>query len=133
MNGDFAGSGLSAVLEQENPLPPAKRQTPADNRDGKLGRSQRRAQVRGHIVRTFVIMLLFRAFGRETGDEPLEVAPGGGRGIFLDQERCRGVTAKKRAKTGLDREGFHRVGKQSGDGGHSGRPGTNRQAGGPLA
>ena len=60
-----------------------------------LGRGQRGAQMRGHVVRPFVVMLVAGALGRDPLEIGFEVAPRGRCGILLDRQRGRSVPAKK--------------------------------------
>jgi hypothetical protein len=65
---------------------------------------QRGLQVRGHVVRPFVIVLVeSSAFGRQPIEELLHVTAHGRRGIFLDQQRSRGVPAEQGEHSGADR------------------------------
>ena len=53
----------------------------------------------GHVVGTFIVMLVRPALGRDAGEIGFEVAPRRRSGIFLDQERCRRVAAENRQQT----------------------------------
>jgi hypothetical protein len=61
---------VAAVLEQKNALPGTECEPTALHGDRQLRLRQRTAEVRGHVVGSFVIMLVSRAFGRD----PLEIA-----------------------------------------------------------
>ena len=91
-----------AVLEHVDSLPRPERQTTTDHRDRQARLGQRGTQMRGHVVRTFVVMLIFARFRRDPGEITLEIAPRGGRGVLLDQQRCGGVPDEYRQQTRLD-------------------------------
>ena len=57
---------------------------------------QRGADMRGHVVGAFRIMRVMRAFRRQSGKDGFEIAEHGRIGVFLDNERGRGVPAKSR-------------------------------------
>src|SRR4051812_20939193 len=88
------------MFEQEDPLPRAELWLPIHDRNAELGGGQRAAQVRGHVIRSFVVMLVVRPFGREPFEIAFEVAPRSRRGIFLDDQRGGGVPAEYGEKTG---------------------------------
>jgi hypothetical protein len=84
------------MFEQVDALPAAPRQPPVDQRDRELHLGQRRAEVSGHIIGTFVIMLVGRGiFGRYPGEIRFKVAPHLRRRIFLDQQRRGGMAAEQ--------------------------------------
>src|SRR4051794_39934251 len=95
MKRDLALRSVAPVFEQENALPGPKHRTTALHGDGQMGLRQRATQVSGHIVRPFLVMIVSPAFRSETIEIGFEVASGIGRGILLDQQRCRSVAAEQ--------------------------------------
>src|SRR4051812_35891850 len=90
------------MLEQENSLPGTKHESAALHGDRQLGCCESSAQMGRYVVGAFVVMLVgpvLRSDPREIG---FEVAPRGWRGVLLDEERCRGVTAKQRQQAFAD-------------------------------
>src|SRR4051812_47864021 len=87
---------LAAMLEQINALPGAKREAAIDQRDSQRNLCQRGLEMGGHIVRPFVVMRVEASVLRgDAGEESDDIVLYFGRGIFLDQERCRGVAAEE--------------------------------------
>ena len=80
--------GRGAVFPQINPLPRSQREPPVANRNGKIHRRQRRADVRGHVVIAFGGMAEQRvAVRREPREKSVQIAAHVGIGVFLDQQR----------------------------------------------
>jgi hypothetical protein len=86
----------SPVFEKKNALPRSERRRAADdgNREMRLG--ERRANMRGHIVRTFGVMDIAAVFRREAREDGFKIRKNVGVGVFRDQQRRRRVTAKDR-------------------------------------
>ena len=79
------------MLEHIKPLPGAQRQLALVQRNAQRGLRQRRADMRGHVVRPFGGVAEVRAAVRQLGEEILQILLHIGIGIFLDQQRGRGV------------------------------------------
>src|SRR5262245_42837394 len=84
------------MLEEINSLPRAEHELPADERYREMHLRERGANMRGHIVRAFVIVgISGRILRRELREERFEIGAHFGRGILLNEERCGGVPAKE--------------------------------------
>src|SRR5690242_8758126 len=91
------GMRMRAVFPQVNPLPCAERQPAAVNRNGKIHRRQRRADVRRHVVLALGGVnkqrVTIRNQPREKG---IQIAPHIRIGVFLDQKRGRSMAQMQR-------------------------------------
>lgn len=87
----------ATVLEEKDSLPGAKLQFPIGNRN-RLARSrQHHSNVRGHIVRTLVVVLeIIDSFGNEAIEKLLQIAPRGWRRIFHHDKTATGVLNEHR-------------------------------------
>src|SRR5687767_12930883 len=90
---DLARRWIAAMLEQIDALPRAKDHSAALDRYGELGLGKRRPEVRGHVVRTLVGMLVGGMLRCDAREIVLEVPARGRSGVFLDEQGCRGVPA----------------------------------------
>jgi hypothetical protein len=86
MERDFALGRARAMFEKEDALPSSKQRSSKANRDRKLSLGECGLEMRGHVVGTFVVMLVGEVLGSEPVEEVLEVSSSSGRRIFLDQE-----------------------------------------------
>jgi len=89
----------AAMLEQVDALPCAERESAVNQRDRELDLSERGAEVRGHVVRAFVVVEILSRFGGYAGEIGFEIGPDFGGGVFLDQERGGGMAAEYRQQT----------------------------------
>ena len=64
------------MLEKKNALPGAELHFAIDDRDRFARTRQDHANVRGHVVRAFVIVLVVRVFGNELLKKSLDIASG---------------------------------------------------------
>lgn len=91
----------AAVLEKIDPLPGAKHHAPRGNRNRKLRLRQRRSYMGGHVVGSLdavdITPLVLR---RDCFEKIFEILLDIGIGVFLDEERCRGVAAENRQEAG---------------------------------
>lgn len=90
----------AAVFEQIDALPNPQNRASVRDRDRQARRGDRGAEVGGHVVGAFVIMLIAARLGREPREPALEIAARGGGGIFLDQQRTRRVPHEQREQPG---------------------------------
>src|SRR5260370_8778014 len=89
-----------AVLKEIDALPGAQGKLPVDDGYRKMHTRQCRAQMGGHVVSALVVMLVSARVFRGNGPEKsLQVRAPCSRSIFLDQKRCRMVSAKEPQKT----------------------------------
>src|SRR5690348_8228462 len=100
---------VAAVLEQENALPCAEERASVLDGDRQLRRRQRCAQMRGHVVRSFIVMLVRAVLGSDAAEIGLEIAPRRRSGILLDQQRGGRVAAKKRQQAFADAALAHKI------------------------
>src|ERR1700734_2417630 len=92
---DAALVGPAAMLEQIDRLPSTEAEPPAYDGNGEMHLSEGGAQVRGHVVRAFVVVLVERRIlGDETLEECLDVRAHRGRGVLLDEQRRARVCAE---------------------------------------
>jgi len=91
-----------AVLEQVDALPGAEHRPAAIDRDRELGLGERRLDVRGHVVRPFVLVPIGGALGDQAAEEGFEIGAGVRRGVLLHQQRGRAVRAPDGQQAGDD-------------------------------
>src|SRR5580658_6820579 len=92
---DAALVGPAAMLEQIDRLPSTEAEPPVYDGNGQMDLSEGGAQVRGHVVRAFVVVLVERRIlGDETLEECLNVQAHRGRGVLLDEQRRARVGAE---------------------------------------
>lgn len=89
----------ATVLEEKDSLPGAKLHFPIGNRDGLARSRQHHSNVRGHIVRTLVLVLkVIDRFGNESIEELLQIAPRRWRRILHHDKTATGVLNKRRER-----------------------------------
>src|SRR5260221_106642 len=94
---------LPAMFPKVKFLPGAEHQPAFLHRYAQIDGRERRANVRRHIVITFAGVLEQRVtIGRETREKPLQITPDFRIGIFLNQERSRGVLEMEGGQPGLE-------------------------------
>src|SRR5579863_3588137 len=104
MQRDLARMGLSAMLENIDSLPGSERQRAADDRDREADAGKDGSNMRRHVVRTLVGMAVTDwVFRDDLSEVALKVRANRGSGVFLDQERGRGVPAEQSQQAHLDR------------------------------
>lgn len=82
------------MLKQINALPGSKREPPLEQRNRKIDADQRRPDVGRHVVGTFVVVGVTRGvLRRDTFEKGFEVGANCGRGVFLNDERRRRMSA----------------------------------------
>ena len=97
MQGDFAPMRTNPVFPQVDPLPCAQHQASVGERNRQLDRGQRGADVRGHVIRSFVAMPEQGvAIGYQASQETFEISAHVGIGIFLHEQTRRRVAHEKR-------------------------------------
>jgi len=84
----------SALFPKENVLQPAQVQPPVYDRDLETGWRQRRADVSGHVVRTFAGQKIGITFWHQVSEKSFDVGDGVG---LLNQQGGRGVPDEDRA------------------------------------
>src|SRR6266852_5007758 len=85
------------VLENEDALPRPQGEAPRFDRDRQLRRQESAADVSRHVVGPLLgVAITPDILGGQRAKEILEVAPHLGCGVFLDEQRCRGVAQKER-------------------------------------
>src|SRR6202158_3349849 len=85
-------AGEAAVLPEVDPLPAAQAEGAVEERNRQRGGGERRLDVSGHVVRSFLGVGIERIALRYQPVEPaLEVAPCRGIGVLLDHQAPRGV------------------------------------------
>jgi hypothetical protein len=87
---------IATVFEEENSLPRAELHFAVDNRNRLARPRQRRANVRGHIVRSFLVMFEVLVLRHEFVEEPLQIATRSRRGILHRDQAAAGVLDKNR-------------------------------------
>ena len=121
------------MLEQENPLPGAELELAALDRDRQLGRGQSRAQMRRHVVRSLVVMLVPGAFVRDAREISFEVAANRRSGVLLDHQRGRSMPAEQGRQPFRDAAQADDRGDVAGDFVKPGATRANRQSVAGLA
>ena len=111
---DFPSVRRTPVFPEVNPLPSPQLQRTARNRDGKRGCRQHAADVRGHVVRAFrVVLVIGASVRRDALHESLEVSPYGRVRVLCDQERSARVLrediAQADTNAGLRDNGSHTI------------------------
>ena len=91
MQHHFALMRRIAMLEDIKPLPGAQRRLAAAHRNGNRGLGQRGADMGWHVVRPFGGVAIIHVLARQLRKEILQILLHIGIGIFLDQQRRRGV------------------------------------------
>jgi hypothetical protein len=82
----------AAVFEEENSLPGAELHFAIDNRDRLARARKNHTNVRRHVVGAFLAVLeVIRRLRDEAVEKFFQIAPGGGRGIFHDDEAATGM------------------------------------------
>lgn len=80
------------MLKQINALPGAERHPAVDHGNRQLDLSERRSQVRRHVVGAFVVVIVeARIFRRDSLEECFQIRTYFRRGVLLYQKRCRRV------------------------------------------
>ena len=106
MQGDFAPVRTNPVLPEVDPLPSAQREAAAGERNRQLDRGQRGADMRGHVVGSFVAMPEQRvAIGYEASQEAFEISEHVGIGILL-HDQTGGCVADEQRETTFARAGL---------------------------
>src|SRR5690348_2819918 len=83
------------MLEQEDALPGAEYRLAVLDGNGQLARGEGGAEMRRHVVGTFLVMFIAGAFGGDALEIGFEVPARGRCSILLDDERRGGMAAKK--------------------------------------
>ena len=92
--------GISAVLEQVDPLPGTESQATIDHRNGHRRLGDRGANVRRHVVRSLVGMTVAPiAVGCDPGEPVVEVGEHIWIGVLLDHQRGRSVLEEEVAES----------------------------------
>ena len=103
MNDDAARVRFEAMFPEVNALPGAERELLVCNGDAEVHRSQRGANVSGHIVLAFAGVAEDRvAVGNKAGKKAFEITAHFRVGIFLDQQRGGSVLKMKRDQPNLE-------------------------------
>ena len=103
MDSNFAAMGLPAMFENKNALPSAESGLGGHDRDGQLNLRKGRPEMRGHVVRTLIVMQIARRILRGDGfEEPLQIRSNIPRRVLLDEKRRRGVPTEQRQQADLD-------------------------------
>ena len=84
------------MFEKENSLPGAELHFSISNRHGFTRLRQDHANVRGHVVRAFVIVLVVRVFGNELLKKSLDIASGRWRRVLHHGQAATGVLNENR-------------------------------------
>jgi len=89
MQGHLASMRPKPVLPKIYALPCTQHEEPATERNRKLHRRQRRADVGGHVIRALVAVPEERiAIRNEAGQETFEISPHVRIGILLHDQAC---------------------------------------------
>lgn len=111
MSDDAARVRHGTMFPKINSLPCAERHFSADDWNAEIDRSQRGADVSGHIIITLTGMAENRiAIGNEPRKKSFEIAAHFRVGIFLNDERRRSVLKMKCQQAGLDIRFCNKVG-----------------------
>lgn len=103
MQHELAPVRRAAMLEEIYSLPGPKHQPSRDNGNGELRLRERGSDMRRHVVGAFAAMDVTRTIlGRDLFEKSFKICPDVGVGVFLNEQRCGGVTAENRQKTGGD-------------------------------
>ena len=82
---DLAGVGVGAVFPEVDALPGAEHHRATGDGDAEADTCQRGADVSGHVVVAFIIMLINRiGVGSKAGEDRLKVGAHARVGVFLD-------------------------------------------------
>lgn len=79
------------MLEEEDALPGPELQLVISERDTFARACQRHANMGGAVVRALIIVLVSAALRNQPLEKPLQVANGGWRSVFHDDETATGV------------------------------------------
>src|ERR1700730_10567735 len=91
------------MLEQIDALPSPKGHPPRGDRNGKLRLREGGSDMRGHVVQTFgFVDIALAVFGHNFLEKIFKVRLNVGIGIFLNEQRGRGVAAENRQEAGRD-------------------------------
>ena|ERR1700730_1120411 len=90
---------IAAMLEQKNSLPSAELHPPIDNRHSFACAGERHADVRWHVIGTFVVMLEVLILRDEFVEESFQVAACRGRGVLHRNQTATGVLHKNSNNT----------------------------------
>ena len=88
--------GIAPMLEKKNALPGAELHFAIDDRDRFARPRQDHANVRGHVVRAFIIVLIVGVFGNELLKKSLDIASGRWRGVLHHGQAATGVLNENR-------------------------------------
>ncbi len=92
MRSHLAAMRSAPMFEQVNALPDAEHETSGTHGYRKLGLSQHGADVRRHVIRSFLDMAIFRVvFRHKPGQKSLQIVLHIGVGIFLHDQAGRGM------------------------------------------
>jgi len=106
MQDHAAALRTSPVLENIQTLPRSQRHAPAQHRNRKMGLGQRRADVRGHVIRAFERVTISRIVFRNQSLEKIRHVEDHIRvRVFLDDQGSRGVLDEDGQQCGLDSDG----------------------------
>ena len=100
MRRDLAPMGPVAMLEEVEPLPGPEPHPTLGHRDLEAGREQGRLDVGGHVVGTFLGVFQIGhggivAWRDKAMKERAEIRSNVGIGVFLDEQRTRGMAQKQ--------------------------------------
>jgi hypothetical protein len=102
MQHDAAPVRPLAMFEQVNALPGSQRQLAFVDWNRQLRLRERRADMRGHVIRTLRrVPVQARVFRDQAGEEIGQVGHHIGIGVFLNHQRSRGVLAEDGQEAGL--------------------------------
>ncbi len=87
---------LAPMFEEKNSLPGAKLHFAIDDRNGLARPREHHANVRWHIVWTFVVVFVIRVFRHELVEKFLDIAARGRRGVLHRGQTATGVLNKNR-------------------------------------
>ena len=97
----------TAMLEVENPLPRAELHLGVRHRNHFARSGERHPNVRGAVVRPFVVVLVVRFLRDEAFEESLQIAARGRRGVFHDHEAAARMLDENRYRAGGDAAALH--------------------------
>ena len=99
VRGDLPAVRRSPMLEKVDPLPGPKRQAPIDHRNCELDAGESGADMRWHVVRTFLLVPVAPGFlGGQPIKESLEIGADLARRILLNDEPGGRMPAKQGEK-----------------------------------
>jgi len=117
MQHDAAAVRSRAVFEHVNSLPGAQCEPGIDDRDGQLRLRKRGADMRRHVIGTLGgVAVPGCVFGNDARKELIEITYHVGVGVFLDDQRSRGVLNKHRQQPRADALAVRPLFDLSGDG-----------------